>query len=202
VAGGTILAADWNTMFADLATALTNCLTRDGQSPLLGNLNIANFDLLNAKATTPATGATGKEVATAALVDAKLTSLLAYSAVQFTPTVEGSVTPGVATGLTGGAVYRKLYGITFITIYVTWTAHTGTGDLLIGSLPAAPAALLAKQALTVSASNLTYTAGAQLVAFVNAGETKIRFQTIAQNAVPTAVAIDGAATVFVTGVIL
>jgi len=45
VSGTIIYADDWNTIISDIATALTNCLTRDGQSPALANISLGGFKL-------------------------------------------------------------------------------------------------------------------------------------------------------------
>lgn len=45
IAGGVILAADWNAVVADLASGLSNAVTRDGQSPARANIPMAGYKI-------------------------------------------------------------------------------------------------------------------------------------------------------------
>jgi hypothetical protein len=137
VAGTAILASDWNSILSDLATALSNCVTRDGQSALLADLNVAGFDLLNAKATTPASSTTGKQVQTSAGVDAKIAAAeaLLVTTGTFTPTVRGSTTAGVFTDLSSQGSWVKVGNLVFVNGQISYQALTGTGFMQIGGIP-------------------------------------------------------------------
>lgn len=65
-----------------------------------------------------------------------LIALLAYTqTVLFTPTVSGTTIVGTGTYTTQEGIYYKMGKIVFANINLTWTAHTGTGSLLLTSLP-------------------------------------------------------------------
>ena len=48
VSGTIIEADDWNAIVSDIAAALSNCITRDGQSPATANLPMGGFGITNA----------------------------------------------------------------------------------------------------------------------------------------------------------
>jgi hypothetical protein len=50
-------AGDWNALLNDISAALTQSVSRDGQSPMLGNLNLANYKITNLAAGTATTDA-------------------------------------------------------------------------------------------------------------------------------------------------
>jgi hypothetical protein len=86
----------------------------------------------------------------------------------FTATVSGSTSAGVGTYTTQYGQFRKTSTNTVqFQITVGWSAHTGTGDLIV-DLPFT--AINADQVLAVAASGLTYSG--QLVCLVAAGTTK------------------------------
>ena len=57
VTGQTIRSAQYNNEINDIATALSNCITRDGQSTVTSNLNIGGFRLTNIAPATNGTDA-------------------------------------------------------------------------------------------------------------------------------------------------
>lgn len=59
----------------------------------------------------------------------------------FTPVVFGGTTPGSATYATQKGVMAISDGVVCFTIVLSWSGHTGTGSLNIGSLPLPPAPL-------------------------------------------------------------
>lgn len=56
-------------------------------------------------------------------------------AISWTPTIVGQTSPGVGTYTIQNGLYTRIGNIIFIQGQITWTAHTGTGNLLIGNLP-------------------------------------------------------------------
>lgn len=55
--------------------------------------------------------------------------------VTWTPTVSGSTSAGTGTYTTQFGVYSQVGNLIFATAKIIWTAHTGTGNLLITDLP-------------------------------------------------------------------
>lgn len=53
----------------------------------------------------------------------------------FSPTISGATTAGVGTYTVQAGFYYVVGNIVFVNINLTWTAHTGTGNMLLSSLP-------------------------------------------------------------------
>jgi len=58
-----------------------------------------------------------------------------YEEGTFTPTIRGSSTVGTATYSTQVGSYTRIGRLVYVQIALTWSAHTGTGNLRIGALP-------------------------------------------------------------------
>lgn len=85
----------------------------------------------------------------------------------FLPTITGSVSPGAGTYTTRLGFYTKVGKLINFQYEITWTAHTGTGQLYV-SLPEAVNALSPGLApVSVACSGLTLAAGAQPVFLLN-----------------------------------
>lgn len=63
-----------------------------------------------------------------------------YEEGTFTPTIFGTTAAGVGTYAAQTGNYTKIGNRVFIDIYLSWTAHTGTGDMEIRGLPFTAAA--------------------------------------------------------------
>lgn len=55
--------------------------------------------------------------------------------VSWTPTVSGSTSAGLGTYTTQVGYYNVVGNLIFATAQIVWTAHTGTGNLLVTNLP-------------------------------------------------------------------
>lgn len=53
----------------------------------------------------------------------------------WTPTISGSSVAGVGTYVSQSGYYTRIGGMIFLQAEIQWSAHTGSGDLLITSLP-------------------------------------------------------------------
>lgn len=106
----------------------------------------------------------------------------------FVPTVSGTTISGTGTYTTQLGQFRKTSTNTVsIQITVGWSAHTGTGNLIV-NLPFT--AISQDQVLTVSASELTFTG--QLVCLVYAGTNKGQIISQVSNTTYANVPIDAA----------
>jgi hypothetical protein len=90
-----------------------------------------------------------------------------YEEGTFSPTIVGTSTAGAGTYTTQVGRYTKIGNRVYCYVALSWSAHTGTGNMRIGALPFASAAF--SQMFPVAAYNLTITG--QCVASVNAGAT-------------------------------
>jgi hypothetical protein len=58
-----------------------------------------------------------------------------YEEGSWTPTIVGNTTAGTGTYTFQGGRYTKIGNRVFVEAYISWSAHTGTGDMKIGGLP-------------------------------------------------------------------
>jgi hypothetical protein len=92
----------------------------------------------------------------------------------FTPTVAGSSTTGVGTYTVQSGKYIKTGGLVYIEVAMTWTAHTGTGQLWFTSLPfASPSTGNGPGVSFGRISNIALTANNLLLGYVASNSTII-----------------------------
>jgi hypothetical protein len=121
-----------------------------------------------------------------------------YEEGTFTPTIVGTSTAGAGTYTTQVGRYQKVGNRVKVSITVAITAHTGTGNMLIGALPFTSTNVTSNTpAMAIAASNLTYSG--QLSARINVNDVTIAIETFATGAALTGLAIDAACTLFVSG---
>lgn len=112
VAGGVATASDQNEQDGDIATGLSNCMTRDGQSPPSGNIPMGGFKITDVGAgVVPTDAANMQNVASVMPTGA----VLMYGA---------SVAPTGFLPCDGGFYSRTTYATLFSVIGTTW----GVGD--------------------------------------------------------------------------
>lgn len=116
-----------------------------------------------------------------------------YEEGTFTPVIEGTTTAGVGTYSQQTGIYTKIGRVVFIEIALAWSAHTGTGNIVITGLPFAAGASPASRAVSVLYSSLTYTGDP--TALISAGATSISPRTMATGAGTTQIAMDTSATI-------
>ena len=121
-----------------------------------------------------------------------------YEEGTFTPTIEGSTTAGSGTYTIQSGTFTRIGNRIFFTIRLGWSAHTGTGNILIAGWPATPA--LVYREIPAVASDLVYTAGKSLaISFGGASFTKASLVEHGASAAVANVAIDSAAEILVNG---
>ena len=117
-----------------------------------------------------------------------------YEEGTFTPVVTGGTTGGTGTYSLQQGLYTKIGDRVFVQIAITWTAHTGTGNLLITGLPFTSAG---GSALTLVNSLLTYTSTPTAIAL--GASTQIGIFESATNAARTNIAIEAGADLRIAG---
>jgi hypothetical protein len=81
-------------------------------------------------------GTSGKGIDFSATAGTGTSELLSdYEEGTWTPTIAGSTTAGTGTYSTQAASYTKVGNRLLFTAYITWSAHTGTGNMRIDGLP-------------------------------------------------------------------
>lgn len=119
-----------------------------------------------------------------------------YEENTWTPTIAGTTLAGAGTYTVQDGIYLKIGRGVFFEAALGWSAHTGTGNILVASLPFTSRATF-NTPVTVLSSNLTF--AGQLVARVLAGTTTIQLHSMATGAALAAVAMDTSASVVVSG---
>jgi hypothetical protein len=111
----------------------------------------------------------------------------------FTPRIDGTTAAGAGTYTAQVGAYTKIGNVVTVRGVITWTAHTGTGNMIVEGLPFTSANVANLQAaVALSYSNLTFAAA--LHGFVSVASTKITLKTSATGAAEADLAIDAAAT--------
>jgi hypothetical protein len=84
---------------------------------------------------TPAASGAGISFPAAFSSSSDVNTLDDYEEGTFTPTIVGTSTAGTGTYTTQVGRYTKVGNLVTIMIYLTWTAHTGTGNMRVAGSP-------------------------------------------------------------------
>lgn len=121
-----------------------------------------------------------------------------YEEGTFTPTIVGSTTAGVGTYVTQAGIYTKVGNLVKIEITLNWTAHTGTGNIIIGGLPFTVGAS-SSGAMPIAWSTLSFT-GQGVNVFPSAGTAQLQMRDLpATTAARANIAIDTSAFLIIGG---
>lgn len=82
----------------------------------------------------------------------------------FTPTIVGTTVNGVGTYTVQNGRYSRIGRLVIFDILISWTAHTGTGNMQVEGLPFISINGSGRSALNIIAVNVSYTAAATLSA--------------------------------------
>ena len=118
---------------ADAAAQLTTLnAAAANATTFVGTTSIA---LNRASAAQALTGINGITFPATQVASADANTLDDYEEGAFTPEIRGTTTAGTGTYTSRVGAYVKVGRITYVTADVTWSAHTGTGNLRIAGLP-------------------------------------------------------------------
>jgi hypothetical protein len=121
-----------------------------------------------------------------------------YEEGTFTPVAAGSTDAGTATYTTQLGRYTKIGNRVFFNLRVSWTGHTGTGDLLVGGLPFTSNSTAANHN-PASIIGIGLDFSNTLAAYVLNNTSNITITSFATAAAVSNVAVDAAATLIITG---
>lgn len=159
----------------------------------------------------------GKTTVTANAGDIQLSKGLSFPATQvacsdpntlddyeegtFTPTVVGVTTAGTGTYSQQAGRYTKIGNRVFFTVKLSWTAHTGVGDMRVGALPfTSNSTATNESAVSLRVNNITLAASSVMQGYIGANSTQITLdQYPAGGGATTAVSLDTSATLIITG---
>lgn len=123
---------------------------------------------------TPSTSGAGVTFPATQSASTDANTLDDYEEGTFTPTVEGTTSAGTGTYAANGrlGIYTKIGNSVTVQIILSWTAHTGTGNINITGLPFTCKALYSASTTPLS-YNLTLPVNAYLLAAVSQNSTTI-----------------------------
>jgi hypothetical protein len=117
----------------------------------------------------------------------------------FTPVIEGITTAGVGTYSVQVGRYTRIGNRCLFNIQLTWSAHTGTGNMRLSGLPfSSDSTANNNSTFSILSSNITYGAG-QLSGWLATGSTNFNFVLMATAAAYSSVALDTAGNMIITG---
>lgn len=125
-----------------------------------------------------------------------------YEEGTFTPTIIGTTTAGAGTYTIQVGTYTKIGNLVFFQTRLSWTAHTGTGNMRIGALPFTSNSTTNSQTgVSIGQfSNVALTAANVATAYVEPATTEVVFlQYPSGGGAATAVPLDTAASIIVAG---
>ena len=122
-----------------------------------------------------------------------------YEEGTFTPVIQGTTLAGTGTYTSQVGRYTKVGNVVNFFIGVTWTAHTGTGNMQISGLPFT-ASIDNEMVPSITYANLASPASTFVQLDIDNGSTNVRFYScVIATGVRALLAIDTAATVYITG---
>jgi len=101
-----------------------------------------------------------------------------YEEGTFTPTIVGLTTAGVGVYTLQQGKYTKVGNLVTFQVFITWTAHTGTGNMIISNLPFTSGANFWSGSIGY-ANNIALTAGKIMTGSVEANTAYVNLQQYA-----------------------
>lgn len=160
-------------------------------------LGAAIAGVLGVGNTSPAASGAGVSFPATQSASTDVNTLDDYEEGSFTPVIAGDATSGVGTYSTQVGRYTKIGNRVFFSINISWSAHTGTGNIKITGLPftSENTAGLAHAVVATYVQNLALSANNILTPYIGANEAVIWLNQspIGAGGVVTQVPMDAAA---------
>lgn len=122
-----------------------------------------------------------------------------YEEGTFTPTIVGTTSAGTGTYTNQIGRYTKIGDRVTFTIYLNWTAHTGTGNIRVSNLPfTSTSATGSFHAASIYADGIPFT-GPWLQAYVDVNSTNIGMGQMTAAGVVSGISMDSAGDITITG---
>jgi hypothetical protein len=146
-------------------------------------------------------GTAGKGIDFTATSGSGTSELLAdYEEGTFTPTIVGTTTAGIGVYTAQTGRYTKIGNRVYVNIYLSWSAHTGTGNMRVDGLPFTSINVAnTYSSFSVYISALTLTAGYWLQPYVGANRVFISLEQVQASASSASVPIDVSAELMLSG---
>lgn len=126
-------------------------------------------------------------------------ALAAYEEGTFTPVLAGISAAGAGTYTEQTGRYTVIGRLCYIYLKLIWTAHTGTGNMKITSLPKTSLDSDVSHPMSVFHENITGTAGETLSIYATQNSTELTINAIDFSAAAASITLDTAATITVSG---
>ena len=125
-----------------------------------------------------------------------------YEEGTFTPTIVGVTLAGTGTYSIQAGRYTKTGNRVNFSVYMVWSAHTGTGEMQVAAMPfASSSATDVLHAVSIWQQNITLTASNVMMGYFLGGNTRIALsQTPTGGGAQAAVPMDVSGVLMVTGV--
>jgi hypothetical protein len=153
-------------------------------------------------ASTPLAGSFTTLSAAAQVASSNANTLDDYEEGSFLPTISGTTAAGTGTYITQVAIYTKIGRIVTFQLNISWSAHTGTGNIVIEGLPFTSYTVTSTQsAATIGyADGVAFTAGGTLIAYLQTNSTQVQLRQIPSGGGTVAsVPMDTAGALFISG---
>jgi len=123
-----------------------------------------------------------------------------YEEGTFTPTIKGTSSAGTGTYTTQTGRYTKIGDRVLFDIVLSWSAHTGTGNMRIAGLPYTPQSSIFNSCAIGQFNNIPLTAGTYASASVRDDATEIQFlELVVGGGASGVVAMDGSGAIQISG---
>lgn len=147
---------------------------------------------------TPAASGAGVSFPAVQSASSDANTLDDYKENTFSPTIVGTSTAGTGTYGAQTGIYTKIGRVVFFRIYLSWSAHTGTGNIQINGLPFTVNSNYG--AVSVWASNLALTAGNTVQGYPMVSSTSVAIEQVPTGGgTSVAIPMDTAASLMVSG---
>lgn len=130
----------------------------------------------------------------------KLNLLADTVSAAFVPVLSGTTTVGAGTYSVQVARYTRINNTISFTLSLTWSAHSGTGNLIVTGLPTLSlntANLLTP--VTVYYNSITATAATVINGYIDPNSSNINIRQVASSGVPALVPMDTAGSLLISG---
>ena len=155
-----------------------------------GNGGLRNNNCVSVGGATPSTSGAGYTFPATQSPSSDANTLDDYEEGNWTPTAIGTTTAGTGTYSTQNGRYTKVGRLVSLQADLSWSAHTGTGNIVVGPLPFVNNNTVLCIG-SVYASNMDFgTSATQLAAFIIQSDTNIVFRGMINNTTRADVPLD------------
>ena len=149
---------------------------------------------------TPSTSGSGITFPATQSASSDANTLDDYEEGTFTPTIVGTTSAGTGTYSSQTGRYTKIGNRVYINIYLSWSAHTGTGNMRVNGLPFTSINVSGTySSFSCYISALTLTAGYWLQPYIASNRVFISLEQVQASAASISVPIDVSAEIIISG---